>query len=220
MSDLNAHPVQNPRHPHDRSHHAMDPTDTPLRAAFDLGLATARDPANRAAVRGSLAVTTLDSPWLYRPCPVCAHSFRVGDPVQIGVQGGADRLVRHHSPQLPCTGEAVAAATRPAELAAFIKGLDITWPPPAGLDLHCLAPGHPLLAAPRGGFGRHTCAVCGHTLRPHDQVVICPCRPSAPMPMCRIAIHRDPLHGLSCWDAWCPDGRAHHCLATSRPLDP
>lgn len=192
----------------------MPPKADLLRAEFEQGLAAARDPANRAAVSGGLAVTTRDSLWFYRHCPICAHSFRDGDQVRIT----ADGEVRHHSALLPCSGETVADTARPAELAAFFAGLDATWPPPAGLTLHRLETGHPLLAEPQGRLTRHACAVCGHTLRPHDQVVVCPCRPE--QPMCRIAIHRDPMHGLNCWDAWCPEGRPHHCLATSRPLQP
>src|SRR5205085_2866290 len=78
--------------------------------------------------------------------------------------------------------------------AAFYLGLDESWPPPATLPVRRLELGTKvgdlLLAPAVSGFRRHRCAICGHTLRPHDQVVICPCRPE--QPMCILAIHRDP----------------------------
>lgn len=190
-------------------------TDRPeaqLKTRFELGLAAARDPVNRGALRGGPAITTLQSPWLFRHCPVCAHSFRIGDPVLIDV----DHSIRHDSALLPCSGRQVAAPPRPAEISDFFTGLDAAWPPPPGLKLHRLQPGHELLAL--RGSERPICAYCGHSLRPHDQIVICPCRPAHPM--CRIALHRDPMNGLNCWDAWCPDGKPTYCLATSRPLQP
>ncbi len=44
------------------------------------------------------------------------------------------------------------------------------------------------------------CAVCGHTFRPGDQVVICPCDPVSPR--CRAAVHRDLLKQIHCWELW------------------
>lgn len=192
----------------------MAPTLSPdlaeIRAAFRAGEAAARDPINRTAVRGGTAITTLQSPWLYHHCPVCAHTFRLDDPVFIDDQGS----VRHHSAALPCSGQRFAHAAAPTEVTAFYRGLDRAWPPPPGIALHRLDSGHPLLGL--ADTKRHQCSFCGHTLRPHDQVVICPCSPKAPK--CQVVLHRDPMHGLTCWDAWCPDDQPTHCLGFSRVL--
>jgi hypothetical protein len=183
------------------------------RIAFEAGLAEAADPANAASVAGGHAVTTLRSRWLHLPCPLCRHTFRLGDEVDLGSDG-----VARHGPAVRVCGRRDACAVRSdAEAAEFFTGLEETWPPPPGLPVRRLALGHPLLAPPYAGFRRHTCAVCGHTLRPGDAIVRCPCSPSAPV--CQVAIHRDPVQGLHCWDAWNPGGYLRYCPATSRKLD-
>ena len=93
----------------------MAATSAEIRAEFDLGHAAACDPANREAVRGGAAATTLHSPWLYASCRVCAHTFRVGDTVWIDEQG----IVRHHSALLPCSGHKLATPSQPLEITAF-----------------------------------------------------------------------------------------------------
>jgi hypothetical protein len=194
----------------------MTRIDPDLRAELQRGIAAAMDPLNRGAVHGGHAVTSLHSPWLHQPCPVCRHTFRVGDEVEID----RDTTVRHHSALLPCAGGELAARPKNSELNAFLAGLDHAWPPPPGVSVHRLEDGgqwQRLLAAPTAGFRRHSCAVCGHTLRPLDMVVICPCEPG--QPRCQVAIHRDPVHGLNCWDAWSPGEFRLHCPATSRPID-
>jgi hypothetical protein len=80
-----------------------------------------------------------------------------------------------------------------------------------------LEAGHFLLTPPGNGFGRRSCAVCGHTFRLHDHVIFCPCHPQERK--CIVAIHRDPVHGLRCWEEWSPGTTFRYCPATSRRLD-
>lgn len=183
------------------------------RAAFEAGLAQAADPANAVSAAGGTAVTTLQSRWLHLPCPRCRHTFRLGDEVDVDRDGGA----RHRPSVRICRRDEAGEARTDAEAAEFFKGLEQTWPPPPGLPVRRLALGDALLAPAYAGFRRHTCAVCGHTLRPGDAIVRCPCSPSAPV--CQVAIHRDPVQGLHCWDAWNPGGYLRYCPATSRKLD-
>lgn len=186
---------------------------------FQSGIAVAMDPLNDFAItHGGKAVTTLSSYWLHRVCPTCQHTFRLGDEVEIGNDG----VVRHRSVLLPCTKDAPEEMVLHQETAEFFMGMDETWPPPADMPVHRLFEGHELLAPPLNNFRRHTCAVCGHTLRPHDHVIICPCSPENPH--CLTAIHRDPLHGLHCYEAWNPrankqdPGKPDFCPVTSRKL--
>lgn len=188
-----------------------------LERLFRQGEQEAMDPDNKETVAGGKgAVTTLRSRWLHLRCVECGHTFRVGDPVDIG----ADLKARHASPELPCAGSVAAAVSDPKEAADFFRGLDEGWPPPANLPVTRLEQGTKigdiLLAPPLAGFRRHTCAICGHTLRRHDQVIICPCHPEKPM--CVLAIHRDPVHNLNCWEAWNPGAVQKYCPATSRKL--
>lgn len=184
-----------------------------VRNELRLGMETAADTQNASVIAaGGAATTTLESPWVGLHCPVCRHSFRLGDPVWIEP---SLRRVCHSSALLPCAGQA-AAATESPELAAFFAGLDEAWPPPADVPVRRLEPNDTLVASPSAGFRRHRCAVCGHTLRPFDRVVLCPCQPTTPR--CRIAVHRDPAHGLNCWTDWNPGAHLHYCLATLNKL--
>ena len=157
------------------------------------------------------AHTTLNSRWLGEKCPVCLHTFRLGDEVYIAPTGE----VTHHSSSLPCTPNPEAPPE--TEIRQFFQGLDAAWPPLEALPLVRLEGKHPLLAPPQARFGRHTCAVCTHTLRPRDQVVICPCNPQ--QPQCNLAVHRDSVHQLYCLEAWNPTINAqNYCPITSRRL--
>lgn len=183
-----------------------------LQAQFDAGEAAAKDPTNATAVEGGAAVTTLRSRWLHLRCPECKHTFRTGDDVEVATDG----TVRHHSAQLPCAGDVTTAAGSSHEVDEFFAGVEQTWPSPPDLPIRQLREGDMHVAAPIAAFRRHSCAVCGHTLRVKDQVILCPCSPGAPM--CAVAIHRDPVRGMHCWDAWSPDQYRKHCPATSRKL--
>jgi hypothetical protein len=180
---------------------------------FLRGIDAALDPANATVVRGGRAVTTLLSSWLHMRCPTCAHTFRTGDEVEVSPDG----TVRHQSPLLACASGKTADAAPSAAVSAFFAGLDEAWPPPWDMQVIRLEEGHVLLDPPTAGFRRHACVVCGHTLRVHDSVVLCPCSPATPI--CGVAIHRDPLHGLHCLEAWNPGGTLKYCPVTSRELD-
>jgi hypothetical protein len=185
-----------------------------LRIMVEQGIAAALDPVNDVAIQsGGRATTTLNSFWLHHRCSTCNHTFRLGD--QVEVRG--DGQVLHCSPLLPCAGGREVEVTSGPETAAFFFGLDEEWPPPEGIPIVRLEVGHPLLAPRFRRLERHTCSVCGHTFRLHDQVVICPCSPHRPL--CQAAIHRDPIHGLYCLDAWNPDANEQkYCPITSRQL--
>ena len=180
-----------------------------------IGIAEAMDPDNASGDHDGPIVTTRSSAWIYDSCVTCGHSFRAGDEVAVDETG----IVRHHSAMLPCSGEGEFTGggdKARATIQAFFKGLEETWPPPEHLPIIRLEEGHPLLAPPMGRMRRRSCAFCGHTFRPRDQVIICPCSPGEPK--CLIAIHRDPMHGLNCWETWNPGSVLRHCPMSSRPL--
>lgn len=185
-----------------------------LRSAFDQGISGALDPLNEEILkRGGHALTTLRSNWLHRTCPVCGHTFRVGDGVEVQAGG---RVV-HDDPFLSCSQPRGPVADSPVAVADFFEGLLETWPPPKGLPIRRLIDGDLLLAPPRAGFRRRCCIVCSHTFREHDLVVVCPCNPHAPF--CQAAVHRDPIHGLHCLDAWDPAANGQlACPVCSRRL--
>jgi hypothetical protein len=182
--------------------------------SFQRGVAVAMDPLNDDAIRhGGKAITTLSSHWLARFCPVCQHTFRIGDEVFIDEQG----VVCHFSTLLPCHQGAEASPRTSKETSVFFQGMDETYPPPGDVPIIRLEEGHELLAPQSRQFRRHRCAVCGHTFRLNDHVVICPCSPNEPQ--CITAIHRDPIHGLHCFDAWNPGvNKQEFCPVTSSKI--
>ncbi len=183
---------------------------------IERGMSTAKDAANQEAIRGGgRGVTNLHSPWMLSLCPVCHNTFRLGDEVWIDRDG----TVRHASSELPCDRGEVHEPQATPLLDRFLEGLDLAWPPPREVPIARLTPGHPLLVAPTPQFPkRRRCAVCRHTFRVHDHVVICPCRPLAPR--CLAAVHRDPCHGLSCLDIWDPEANDQQfCPITHEGLD-
>lgn len=176
-------------------------------AEFERGLTGAADEENVGAfASGGEAVTTLRSYWLHQFCPRCRHTFRLGDTVVI--EGRS--TVRHA--EMRCADAEQESAVS-AEVARFFAGVDETWSPPEDVPIVRLDPSHLLLAPPTAGFRRHTCVVCSHTLRLHDHVVICPCGPRDPI--CSVAVHRDPVHGLHCWDSWTGGRTRAYCPVTS-----
>lgn len=182
---------------------------------FQQGLLSATDQENQLSVQtGGKATTSLQSFWLHQHCIECSHTFRLGDEVEIYDNG----TVKHASPKLPCAQKEVNPKKTSDELTAFYAGLDEAWPPPKDKPVKRLEEGDPLLAEPFGGFKRRTCAVCGHTLRLHDHVIICPCDPKNPK--CEKAVHRDPLHGLHCFENWNPGANSqHHCPVTAKEIN-
>lgn len=189
---------------------AAQPAGPGPRDEFRRGLGAALDPETEAAMaHEGRALTTKDSWWVHTICadPACKHTFRKGDEVLLDGEG----QVRHCSALLPCAGELTESADQSEALTQFYAGMNAAWPPPADLRVerlgvdHCLVRLHP-------GFPRRTCFVCGHTLRPNDQVIVCPCH----QPECQVAIHRDPEHGMNCLDVWRPDQKTSSCPATSK----
>ena len=183
-----------------------------LRAEFDKGIEAALDKKNKfALLAGGAATTEKQSRWLSQRCSVCLHTFRLGDVVMIDVDGS----VRHDMDLLPCARVQATDQPVPAsdQVESFFAGIDSVWPTPPEV-IH-LAPTHILVARPKGAFRRRKCVVCGHTLRPHDSVLICPCDPARPR--CQAAVHRDVLHGLPCWEAWNPAANDQtYCPITGR----
>jgi hypothetical protein len=183
---------------------------------FERGRIGGRDPANAAG--DGPARTTANSFWVVegrRTCQVCRHTFRVGDMVLVEHGGGGQPpLVRHHSHQLPCSGEVVAAEPIDEDRAArFYAAVDEQNPLKQGEIAVRLRPGDPLVAdLPL----RARCAGCGHTLRPFEVVVLCPC--DLAMPRCRLPVHHDPSRGLDCLDNWLLGKTPEHCPMSYRKL--
>lgn len=184
------------------------------KAEFNKGQSAAMDPVNKTVNQDGHAITSLFSPWLHSHCPICKHSFRLGDEVFVTSN---DNVV-HDGDELACRNNDSVIKHHSEESIAFFQGLDATWPPPKGLPVVRLEKEHYLLEPPLASFKRHTCAVCCHTFRPGDIVIICPCSPDKPK--CGIAVHRDSLHNLDCWGLWGSDdqNKLQYCLATSRKL--
>ncbi|MCC6458995.1 MAG: hypothetical protein IT260_00900 [Saprospiraceae bacterium] len=180
------------------------------KALFDEGLNAAKDPSNSAYLKGGAAITSLDSSWLHTECERCNHSFRNGDPVFIETDG----KVYHNSTRLACSGKQEGESNfNPEDILEFNLGIVTTYPPPANIPIEVLREGHTLLAPPLAGLKRHKCAICGHTLRQNDIVVLCPCHPESPK--CFVSIHWDPFKGLNCWGEWNSNQDQLYCPATS-----
>ncbi|MDT7845191.1 hypothetical protein [Streptomyces justiciae] len=154
-------------------------------------------------------------------CPVCHHSFRLGEQISIErADAGPGVVLKHRSRRLDCLNpEAGEQSSASAEL--FHQGLDEANPPPPELNTVRLRRGHPLLRLhPGPGDGaptRHRCWVCGHTFRPDEMVIHCTCAPDAPN--CASAVHRDPDHGLVCYDDWKAQHPGVPCLMLNSPRD-
>lgn len=187
-----------------------DTGEAALREAFDRGLGKGRDPTRRDPGLDGSSRTTIRSPWLGKLCTRCGHTFRRGDVVATAMTDE----VRHGG---VCPDEeAMSTLASSREREAFYAGVASAHPPPPGLSLVRLLPGDPRLAAP-GPLGRRpSCVICGHTLRPFDEVVVCPCSPEAPL--CRGAVHRDAIRTMYCFDEWQKSKIGQHCPVTSRKL--
>lgn len=182
-----------------------------LRSEFERGFAGARNEAGLQALEaGAAATTSLRSTWLHELCPVCSHTFRVRD----RVEASADSKIRHATGTAFCGPEAGMQPEFSPEALAFFDGLEAAWPPKAPLVR--LDARHPLVAAPRRGMRRNACFFCGHTLRPGDIVVVCPCSPEERL--CSAAMHQDILHSLYCYSEWNPGEIRDFCPVTSRSL--
>ncbi len=188
------------------------PVPPNVRRAFDDGLAAGLDAATAQRddndsgappVLATTVTTTLRSRWLHRVCPLCGHTFRPGDLVQTAP--GQDAV--HDMPGLRCAsladGGALAVEVSALGNATFFEGLAAAWPMPDDVKIVRLEGDHRLLAPPRGAIRRRSCRVCGHSFRPMDHVVLCPCSlVDASKQPCEIAVHRDLLRQMHCWDQW------------------
>lgn len=184
------------------------PVSQAIGLRFSLGLRTGLDPdaAEHGAPINGHAITSLRSRWLHGCCKVCGHTFRPGDEVFVRDSG----QVVHDMPGLRCNGSEAGNAEDSGGQSAFYRGLAEAWPMPDDVPLIQLREGHWLLAPPRAGLRRHACRVCGHSFRPMDHVVLCPCTPNAPR--CRVAVHRDLIRQMHCYDQWL-NGSQNRCLA-------
>lgn len=192
----------------------METTHSVQLEQFEAGLAMGLDPDSQAMGEEGNAgdtqrTTTLRSRWLHRRCSICGHSFRLGDEVVVRTGIGA----LHDMTGLRCAGGKNADPPDPAIKRLFFEGLDQAWPMPEGVKIARLEGDHYLLASPHKGHARAACRVCGHTFRPGDHVVICPCSPE--VPKCIAAVHRDTLNQLHCWDEWVKARTGDTCLGMS-----
>lgn len=151
------------------------------------------------------AVTERQSYWLKDICPRSRHSFRIGDRVEIDNNGD----VQHDDEtfqRLVGGGDDAKddAAASDGAVIDFLKGAYSLTPPDEQPYLKLLLPGDPLVAMPEARFKRHVCAVCNHTLRPGETVLICPCDAinKTKGRKCMIAMHHDVANGLYCFGEW------------------
>lgn len=182
---------------------------------FEQGLVAEAEPLSLPA--GDSAMITATSRWLNRRCGLCNHTFRRGDPVRVDPGSGE---VRHLDQALHC-GDADDVPDANPAVEAFVAGLLHAWPPAGEVPVLRLAEGDLQVATPAAGPLAMTCLVCGHTFRPGDHVVVCPCAQSADDPRrgyCTVSVHRDPARGLNCWDDWLPAGRPRRCPRTVETL--
>jgi hypothetical protein len=185
-----------------------------LAADLDSGIELGLDPQPIPDAGGDgVRTTSPTSWWNHGFCGTCGHSFRRGDRVLVDQRA---RTVKHLVPNLTCG--TVPGDPEPAdgdELAEFASGLLSTWP--AGVPVIRLTATDPRI--PRGPRVTKppVCLYCGHSFRPGEYVVVCPC--SRDDPVCGTAIHRDPAIGLICWEQWRPSGGVTICPVTRARVD-
>jgi hypothetical protein len=194
-----------------------DPSAVPgLTAGIEAGQFP-RGPADAAG----RTLTTASSRWLGIRCGKCQQTFRRGDMV---LAGAGLETIRHLDPRLRCGPDGpgpaggVTSADAPArDTEDFVRGLLDEWPPITRVPVYQLTEDDWQVTGPHSGPDSPACRGCGHTFRPGDYVIICPCAGADDDPRrgyCQIAVHRDPGRGLSCWDDWAPSGRLPRCPRT------
>jgi hypothetical protein len=185
---------------------------------FRRGLQAEGDARTDPSFHGGVASTRLRSPWLHRRCPRCDHSFRRDDRVKLTPEGEAV-----HTDDTPFCGaggplDLRDRRDRGMDVAdvdrEFLEGFAEGCPAPP-VQLLRLMPGDPVLV--RGPFGRRTCPVCAHTLRPYDEVVPCPCFPGAAR--CGALVHHDPFHQMPCTHDWNDRAGKRACPVTAVVFD-
>jgi len=167
-------------------------------------------------------VTTRSASWWNSlRCKTCGHTFRPGDRVLVDT---VRRTAQHLVPGLACGTDpdaggpgAASASADGRERAEFAAGLLKTWSP--AVTLTRIGPADWRLPRPGSGRKAPSCLYCGHTFRPGEYVVVCPCKTAlGERPACGSAVHRDPAAGLSCWEKWQPGGALTVCPTTSARL--
>jgi hypothetical protein len=195
------------------------PADEAAELDYGISLGLSPQPELDTAGDDGLAVTRPSSWWNHLRCRRCGQTFRRGDRVKVSHQ---ERTVVHLAPGLRCAGPADDGAAQ-EEAAAFRSGLLAEWPADPALRLRQLAATDWRIPhGPDDLRDSNVCIQCGHTFRPGEYAVICPCRPTFPPHQdgspreaaCGRAIHRDPAAGLSCWESWHPDGAVPVCPVT------
>lgn len=183
---------------------------------FDAGVAEGLDPQEETDRHRDTAVTHVSSPWNHRLCTVCGHSFRRGDRVRLG--GGGTNDVTHLEPGLGCgvTSGTAGENSEKMNAADFASGVVAAWPPLDAVPVTRLGADAWQVARPAHGDRPPRCLYCGHTFRPGEHAVVCPCSPGRPH--CAAAVHRDPVAGLICWESWRPEGRLTVCPVKLVPV--
>lgn len=190
-------------------------------AELDLGISIGLEPQAMFDDSASGVVVTRSSSWWNKTlCATCGHTFRRGDQALVD---SAARTVQHLVAGIDC-GIVPASQNLPADgidRNEFAAGLLETWPSRAAVTR--LAAGDWRIPRPGRGArqGVPTCLYCGHTFRPGEYVVICPCQTTQDnQAACGVAVHRDPAAGLSCWEKWQPGGTLNVCPTTTARLWP
>jgi hypothetical protein len=184
-------------------------------AELELGISVGREPQasfTEDTVSG-VVITRSSSWWNKQRCKTCGHTFRRGDRALVDA---ATRSVQHLMPGLDCgtDPDATAADGAGGDREAFADGLLATWP--ATVPVSRLERTDRRIPRPGDQQPAPTCLYCGHTFRPGEHVVICPCQPEKQV--CGIAVHRDPASGSPCWDRWQPTGKLTVCPTTTARL--
>jgi len=189
-------------------------------AALELGISIGSEPQAVFAddtVSGVLT-TRSASWWNFTRCRTCGHTFRRGDRVLVDA---AARTVQHLMPGVDCGTD--PDGTEPGrgngDRDEFSAGLLATWP--TGAAVTRLAADDWRIPCREDGWRDQapTCLYCGHTFRPGEYVVVCPCQAGQGLPAaCQTAVHRDPAAGYPCWERWQPSGRLTICPTTTARL--
>jgi hypothetical protein len=172
-----------------------------VRDALARGIESGLVPQQKADDDGEV-VTAPPSWWFSLVCKTCGHTFRRGDRVRVDREL---RTVVHLEPGLGCA--LGPAASQPSDALLFVDGLLAAWP----CETKVITLTHSDWRLPRPDLDRagQCCLYCAQTLRPGEQVIVCPC--SRNEPACGAAVHRHPGRGLSCWERWRPDGTLPVC---------
>jgi hypothetical protein len=194
-------------------------------AQLSLGIERGLEPQAAFADDGATGVVTTRSSswWNFRRCKTCGHTFRRGDRVLVDP---VRRIAQHLVPGLACgtdpdadlaVGEPAATRAVGRDRDDFAAGLLKTWP--SAVPVSRIGASDWRLPRPDRGRQAPACLYCGHTFRPGEYVVVCPCRTAiGEKPACATAVHRDPAAGLPCWDTWQPGGTLTVCPTTRAHL--